>query len=619
MEQAASDTPPATGSGSGAEVLADGTPVRLGRYRLVRPISTGGMARVYEARRESLAGVAPRVAVKVILPEHARHQGFQRLFINEARIGSLLAHQNLVQIQDFDHQDDRYYLVMEYVEGVTLRRAISLCRRHGLPVPLSIVAEIGRQVCDGLHYAHHATAEDGSHLRLVHRDIKPSNLILNPQGVVKLLDFGISRALLTSERPGAVRGTWGYMSPEQASGVDVGPQADLFGLAAVLYELAALQPLFKEKTPDAIRPLLDADEAARRAASLTGPMAPLSGVLVRALQRDPAARFTSAAAMGRALAGLVSDPVTSRDQLVRFQQDLGARARTGAAEPRKPQHSSSTMHPTSQHTGGLPVAVGGARAPHSVVDLRAPRRGGAGGHGRLMSALPAVIFGVGLVIVGVTAWSLWADRAASDGGDDMAGAPDSLQRLVETEPAPGTDVAPEPPPLPPEEAPDPAPRRVSHSGTRVLQPVAGSAPAASGAADAAVTATGSAASAPPSTSDPSTAVPSAAVNSAAETSGSGTVSLDSVDGTDSDAASPSAAAPADPALVPVTVSSMPRATLAIDGEMRGRTPQVGLSLPPGKHTITLAADDGRRTTFTIDVVEGRSNRWIWDFESTTFK
>ncbi|RME22507.1 MAG: serine/threonine protein kinase, partial [Deltaproteobacteria bacterium] len=339
MEQAASEPSPRTSPGRDASVLADGTPVRLGRYRLVRPISTGGMARVYEARRESLAGVAPRVAVKVILPEHAQHQGFQKLFINEARIGSLLAHQNLVQIQDFDHQDDRYYLVMEYVEGITLRRAISLCRRHGLPVPLSIVAEIGRQVCDGLHYAHHATAEDGRHLHLVHRDIKPSNLILNPQGVVKLLDFGISRALVTAERPGAVRGTWGYMAPEQAAGGEVGPQADLFGLAAVLYELAALQPLFREKSPDVIRPLLAADEAARRAAALTGPLAPLSGVLVRALQRDPAARFTSAAAMGRALAELVRDPVTARDELVRFQQDLEARARPLKAEGRGPARS----------------------------------------------------------------------------------------------------------------------------------------------------------------------------------------------------------------------------------------------------------------------------------------
>ncbi|MEC8425818.1 MAG: serine/threonine-protein kinase, partial [Myxococcota bacterium] len=220
-------------------LLPDGTPERLGRYRLVRPISTGGMARVFEARRESMHGVAPKVAVKVILPDFALDRNFQQLFVNEARIGSLLHHQNLVQIQDFDSEHDRYYLVMEYVEGPTLRRAMSLCRRHGLVPPLAVVAEVGRQVCEGLDYAHNARSEDGRSLHLVHRDVKPSNLILTPQGTVKVLDFGISKALIAHERKGAVRGTWGYMAPEQADGADVGPQADMFGTAAVLYEFAA--------------------------------------------------------------------------------------------------------------------------------------------------------------------------------------------------------------------------------------------------------------------------------------------------------------------------------------------------------------------------------------------
>src|SRR5688572_10150985 len=89
---------------------ADGTPVRLGRYRLVRPLSTGGMAHVFEGRRESIAGVAPRVAIKVILPDYAQDSGFQQLFINEARVGSQLHHQNIVQIQDFDYADGRYYI-----------------------------------------------------------------------------------------------------------------------------------------------------------------------------------------------------------------------------------------------------------------------------------------------------------------------------------------------------------------------------------------------------------------------------------------------------------------------------------------------------------------------------
>ncbi|MBN1337133.1 MAG: protein kinase, partial [Deltaproteobacteria bacterium] len=96
----------------------DTLPERLGRYRLVRLVSTGGMARVYEGRRESLAGVSPRVAIKVILPGYDTDAAIQSLFVNEARVGARLEHQNLVQIQDFDQEGDRFYLVMEFVDGV---------------------------------------------------------------------------------------------------------------------------------------------------------------------------------------------------------------------------------------------------------------------------------------------------------------------------------------------------------------------------------------------------------------------------------------------------------------------------------------------------------------------
>ena len=166
----------------------DSVPDRLGRYRLVRCINSGGMARVYEGRRESLAGVAPKVAIKVILPEHKDDATFQQLFINEARIGSQVQHQNLVQIQDFDRDGDCFFLVMEYVEGPTIRQVISVCRKTGVHIPLGVIAEIGRQVCEGLHCAHTAKSEDGRPLKLVHRDVKPSNLVVNPQGVVKVLD-----------------------------------------------------------------------------------------------------------------------------------------------------------------------------------------------------------------------------------------------------------------------------------------------------------------------------------------------------------------------------------------------------------------------------------------------
>ncbi|MCB9777475.1 MAG: protein kinase [Alphaproteobacteria bacterium] len=571
------------------DVLADGTPVRLGRYRLVRPISTGGMARVFEGRRESLAGVAPRVAVKVILPDYADHDGFQRLFINEARIGSLLTHQNLVQIQDFDREGDRFYLVMEFVEGLTLRRVISLCRRHGLPVPLSVIAEIGRQTCDGLEHAHRARSEDGHALHLVHRDLKPSNLMLNPHGVVKLLDFGISKALLTGEKDGAVRGTWGYMAPEQARGEEVSAPADLFGLAAVLYELAALQPLFAERGPDEIRALLESDEAARRAAALTGPMAPLSGVLVRALQRDPAARFTSASAMGRALAGLVDDPVRARDRLVRFQQDMTVRAEEALADARAkvggPAHRSAA--PASAPSAGsapastmdrgvgpgLPVAIGsrqgpGLREPPSSVT---PTQGASPWPGRLLAVgLPLLA----VAIVLFTAWKLLSERMpagpASDPAPSAPAAP-ALDRLADT-PEPAAPVRPAP--SEPERAATPAPapeRAPTPAPTKVPAP----------------TATPVAATPAPSPTPAPVAAEPAPVEAAATHR--------------------------------VSIGSTPRAAVMVDKQPRGYTPLVGVELSPGRHAVTLETEDGRRSTFAIQVAAGQDNQWVYDFETKSFQ
>lgn len=308
---------------------------RLGRYRLIRCVSTGGMARVYEARRESLAGVAPKVAIKVILPEHANDAKFQQLFLNEAKIGSMLQHQNVVQIQDFDREGDVFYIVMDYVEGLTFRRAISHCKRNGLHIPLAVIAELGRQICEGLHYAHTVRDEHGNALHLVHRDVKPSNLILNPQGVVKVLDFGISKALIAAETRGAVKGTWGYMSPEQASGAEVSARADQYGVAAVLYELAMLQPLFPEKEPRVLRALMEQDEGARRAARLMGVHGPLAPVLVRALQRDPYARHETSMTLAQDLARLVPDPVLARDQVLQFQSSLLALDRLRKERPGK--------------------------------------------------------------------------------------------------------------------------------------------------------------------------------------------------------------------------------------------------------------------------------------------
>jgi serine/threonine-protein kinase len=512
------------------------------------------MARVYEARRESLAGVSPKVAIKVILPEHAEDETFQQLFVNEARIGSQLQHQNLVQIQDFDRAGRVFFLVMEFVEGLTLRKAASLCRRHGVPIPLAVIAELGRQVCEGLHAAHTACSEDGADLELVHRDIKPSNLILSPQGVVKVLDFGISKALVAAEHAGTVKGTWGYMSPEQAAADDqVWHAADQYGLAAVLYELAMLQPLYTEREPRDLVNLMHADEGARRAARLSGPHAALGPLLMRALQRDPHARYPSCASMAMDLASLIPEPVSARDQLLRFYATVLALDRSeGAAVERSSSTfsragvSKGTMDP---YSAGLPVAVGNERHPHQVaIDERpapAPQR--------YWSTGALAWMGVGILVVAFVSIKLFWP------GDAEIEAPQVRSSVLS--PAPDPVVV---------DAPDVTPPVVEAVVAPPLEPVV----------------------------EPTVPVEPVVVP-VVKPKEPRVVKV-----------------PAEPKGAPglLTVSSLPKAKVSVDGKVVGQTPLYQYSLGAGSHKVVLTAEDGRSKSFSLNVSSGEESRRIWHFE-----
>ena len=533
--------------------VADGTPERLGRYRIVRPISTGGMARVFEARRESLAGVSPRVAIKVILPDFADNRPFQELFAHEARIGSMLQHQNVVQIQDFDCQDGLYYLVMEYVEGVTLRRIASMCRRHGAPVPLDVIAEIGRQVCDGLAHAHSSVSEEGHALNLVHRDIKPSNLMINPQGVVKLLDFGISKGLTRREHVGAVRGTWGYMSPEQAEGSPVGAAADLFGLAAVLYELAVVQPLFPEKEPDIVKALLNGDESARRAAKMPREYAGLARILVRALQRDPAARFDSALAMGRALSSLVQDPLLARERLIRFQGKLMALSKDSvrpAAVAKAPDTSDVSKTGQTEEVG-LPIAIGDVARPVRPVrrvseEEKTERIFRASSLGLPMFMIAA------MAVLSFTSYRLWQEGSP----EQVVAETPALVKAAPVTPTVTRSPA-EIPAVVEQKVSEPIPSEKREMAAPTPQPTP----------------------VPVAVTEP--------VSVPVEVAGEGVI----------------------------TISSIPTARVSIDGKFVRTTPVFRHTVKAGAREVSLKASDGRSHSFTLDVRDGADISRVWSFEA----
>jgi len=539
---------------------------RIGRYRIIRPLSKGGMALVYEARRESLAGVSPRVAVKVILPEYTDSDTFQELFINEARLGASMHHQNLIQIQDFDRDGDRFFLVMEYVEGITLRRAITLCRRHGVRVPMGVIAEVGRQACDGLHYAHSAVDEHGNHLNLVHRDVKPSNLILNPHGVIKLLDFGISKGRIIRERKGAVKGTWGYMSPEQAFGKEVGPRADVFGLATVLYELSSLRVLFEGKDKTTIKRLLIDDHAARMAATLD-PLAygPLVGVLVRALQRDPEARYLDASEFGRALSSLLPDPITARDEVVSFYRMVSALNEGVPVEQAAKSADFRSEVPPSQ--GSLAASLHSTHATGAIpwwVVLA-------------VAGLALVVVMLLVTIVVLQSQSLVSPQMEGEERRvaDVIGGETVPPRAAEEPAGPAGKDAPG------EEKPPPLAIR----GTAEERP-------------------------PPAHTVPPPVGESAAVETVETVEEGGTPRV--VVRRRPEAEAETEAVALEPGLV--TIGAKQEAEVYVDGTYVRRVPVVRREFPPGRHVVTIQALDGRRKTFEIELESGEEIRKVWDFD-----
>lgn len=223
---------------------------RLGDYELVRRIATGGMAEVYEARREGPRGFNKRVALKRILPQLAMDDRLVRMFCAEARVHAALAHPNLVSVLDFGEADGELFLVMEYVDGVALSDVLRAVNARRRAVELGPALHIAREVAAGLSHAHEYRDESDAPLGVVHRDVAPNNILLGRLGEVKLTDFGIVHSAWSDVRtaPGELRGKIGYVSPEQAQGRGVAAQSDLFSLGVVLAEMLLGAPLIAGTT-----------------------------------------------------------------------------------------------------------------------------------------------------------------------------------------------------------------------------------------------------------------------------------------------------------------------------------------------------------------------------------
>lgn len=322
------------------------------RYELIQKIGTGGMAVVYQAYDTALDR---QVAVKLLRDEYVDNPDFIKQFQREAKAVAKLNHQNIVNIYDFGKSDDLMYLVMEYVNGCTLKELIA---QHG-SLPIQQILDYSIQLCYGMAQAHSNN--------IVHKDIKPHNIMIDNNHIAKITDFGIAQAVnhLTMTHSNGVLGSAHYFSPEQARGEQVEFESDIYSLGIVMYEMLTGKVPFTGENPVsvALKHMQDKPPSlrvARRDIPLE-----LELVVLRALEKNPVNRFQSMEEMAEALldvqaklddhgigiASYVDIGVSKHNEI--YQQYMMEREQQGEVEVRRSARKSSSaayLDETDDHT-----------------------------------------------------------------------------------------------------------------------------------------------------------------------------------------------------------------------------------------------------------------------------
>jgi serine/threonine-protein kinase len=264
-----------------------------GRYQLLDLVGRGGMATVYRAQDMALGRI---VAVKVLHDTYSSDQAFLARFQQEAHAAANLTHPNIVTVHDIGQDGSRHYIVMEHVQGSTLKQIVRDLAAKGSRMPVNRALDLTIQICSGIGYAHRAN--------LVHCDVKPQNILVTHDDRLKVADFGIARAMsgVTSEgEDNLVWGTPQYFAPEQAVGDPPTPASDVYAIGIVLFELLAGDTPFHADTPTKLA-LKHMQETAPIISSLN-PAVPrqLGEIIRKVLSKEPAGRYRTAGQLGRIL------------------------------------------------------------------------------------------------------------------------------------------------------------------------------------------------------------------------------------------------------------------------------------------------------------------------------
>ena len=342
-----------------------------GRYLIQELLGQGGMSAVYKAMDQNLNRI---VAVKLIHPHLSTDPEFVRRFEEEARAVAQLRHPNIIQVYDFDHDDDVYYIVFEFVPGETLQDRLKRLHETGRRMDIEKTISIGASLADALDYAHSRN--------LIHRDVKPANVMLNVNNEPVLMDFGIVKIMGGTQHTatGAVMGTARYMSPEQIKGERIDERTDLYSLGVVLFEMAGGRPPFEADSAMTIM-MMHINDPVPDLRQLRPEVPPgLTNIINKTLSKEREQRFARAAEIARALRhpGLAStapaaavaqtviepapDPVLSRPQRV-----PPARSETPPPDVRRPVTSPPLTDSALPGDADIPAGTGFASRPKRPV------------------------------------------------------------------------------------------------------------------------------------------------------------------------------------------------------------------------------------------------------------
>jgi serine/threonine-protein kinase len=331
-------------------------------------VGEGGMGRVWAARQVG-SPLQRLVAVKTAISGQSQTPEFQRLFMDEARIASLIHHPHVCGVYELGEEKGTLYLVMEWCDGGSLRQVMDLLDDGGR-MDLPVAARIVASVAAGLHAAHELEDSDGTKLRVVHRDVSPQNILISKNGHVKVADFGVAKAQGQLHRPtetGEMKGKLAYMAPEQVTAKDIDHRADIFALGCVLYEVTVgRRPFQGEGALSTLYQLLEQTVASPTEIVPDYP-APLAAIVLKALAKDANERFQTAEDLRVALEAWIASSgatVSERDIAALMRKTLGSeiddkQKRINEASAKlKEQSTDAGNTPSGEHS--LPAPASGS-------------------------------------------------------------------------------------------------------------------------------------------------------------------------------------------------------------------------------------------------------------------